>query len=262
MATHSSVLAWRISGTGEPDGLPSMGSHRVGHDWSDLAAAAAVVINRLSVIICQIFYIVFHKLQLVLTANSSLLQKFCFILLWSLPTARVWYFLNIVLRKTEFNFPFPIFRSEWDSWLCTQMEDSLINFSSVILKYLQGIAWLLFSCLLWVVRKQQVTCLHCGYFPVGNAFGDQLGRFFQTADDTVNYDWHSCHSPQSWTWRKSIWVRLYFNKVCASKNITCSPRPLPRTSFGQIVQTWNVVSCPVKYKLAHAIGTCHLPTRM
>ena len=41
-ATHSSVLAWRIPGTGEPDGLPSMGSHRAGHDWSDLAAAAAV----------------------------------------------------------------------------------------------------------------------------------------------------------------------------------------------------------------------------
>ena len=40
MATHSSVLAWRIPGTGEPGGLPSMGSHRVGHDWSDLAAAA------------------------------------------------------------------------------------------------------------------------------------------------------------------------------------------------------------------------------
>ena len=41
MATHPSVLAWRIPGTGEPDGLPSMGSHRVGHDWSGLAAAAA-----------------------------------------------------------------------------------------------------------------------------------------------------------------------------------------------------------------------------
>ena len=40
MATHSSVLAWRIPGTGEPGGLPFMGSHRVGHDWSDLAAAA------------------------------------------------------------------------------------------------------------------------------------------------------------------------------------------------------------------------------
>ena len=44
-ATHSSVsvLAWRIPRTGESGGLPSMGSHRVGHDWSDLAAAAAAL---------------------------------------------------------------------------------------------------------------------------------------------------------------------------------------------------------------------------
>ena len=41
MATHSSVLAWRVPGTGEPGGLPSMGSHRVGHAGSDSAAAAA-----------------------------------------------------------------------------------------------------------------------------------------------------------------------------------------------------------------------------
>ena len=41
MATHSSVLVWRIPGTEEPGGLPSMGSHRVRHDSSDLAAAAA-----------------------------------------------------------------------------------------------------------------------------------------------------------------------------------------------------------------------------
>ena len=41
MATHSSVLAWRIPGMGEPGGLPSIGSHRVGHDCSDSAAAAA-----------------------------------------------------------------------------------------------------------------------------------------------------------------------------------------------------------------------------
>ena len=40
MATHSSVHVWRISGTGEPGVLPSMGSHRVGHDWSNLAAVA------------------------------------------------------------------------------------------------------------------------------------------------------------------------------------------------------------------------------
>ena len=43
MATHSSVLAWRIPGTAEPGGLPSMGSHRVRHDWSDLAAAATPI---------------------------------------------------------------------------------------------------------------------------------------------------------------------------------------------------------------------------
>ena len=41
MATDSSVLAWRIPGTVEPGGMPSMGSHRVGHDWSELAAPAA-----------------------------------------------------------------------------------------------------------------------------------------------------------------------------------------------------------------------------
>ena len=48
MATHSSVLAWRIPGTAEPGGLPSMGLHRVGHDWSDLAAAADLLFNRWS----------------------------------------------------------------------------------------------------------------------------------------------------------------------------------------------------------------------
>ena len=46
MATHSSVLAWRIPGMGEPGGLPSMGSHRVRQD-SDLAAAAAELTNRM-----------------------------------------------------------------------------------------------------------------------------------------------------------------------------------------------------------------------
>ena len=44
MATHSRVLAWRIPGTGEPGGLPSLGSRRVGRDWSDTAAAAAAAV--------------------------------------------------------------------------------------------------------------------------------------------------------------------------------------------------------------------------
>ena len=55
MVTHSSVLAWRIPGTGEPGGLLSMGSHRVGHDWSDLAAAAAAEFQK-NIYFCFIDY--------------------------------------------------------------------------------------------------------------------------------------------------------------------------------------------------------------
>ena len=54
MATHSSVLAWRIPGMGEPGGLLSMGSHRVRHNWSDLAAAAVI---RLPIISFGILFI-------------------------------------------------------------------------------------------------------------------------------------------------------------------------------------------------------------
>ena len=50
MATHSSVLAWRIPGTAEPGGLLSVGLHRVGHDWSDLAVVVVVV-----VVVCWVF---------------------------------------------------------------------------------------------------------------------------------------------------------------------------------------------------------------
>ena len=57
MATHSSVLAWRIPGTGEPGGLPSLGLHRVGHDWSDLAAAAAAA----TYVYLQLVYIVVQQ---------------------------------------------------------------------------------------------------------------------------------------------------------------------------------------------------------
>ena len=55
MATHSSVLAWRIPGTGEPGGLLSMGLHRVGHDWIDLAAAAACPPTPLALWTCILY---------------------------------------------------------------------------------------------------------------------------------------------------------------------------------------------------------------
>ena len=67
MATHSSVLSWRIPGTGEPGGLLSMGSHKVGHDWSDLAIAIAIVqkpfmlyMDLVWILIVSVFKELFH----------------------------------------------------------------------------------------------------------------------------------------------------------------------------------------------------------
>ena len=51
MATHSSVLAWRIPGTAEPGGLLSVGLHRVRHDWSDLAAAASLLAPQVALVV-------------------------------------------------------------------------------------------------------------------------------------------------------------------------------------------------------------------
>ena len=62
MATHSSILAWRIPGTEEPSGLPSMGSHRVGHDWSDLAAVAAAAMRKMNIL---------HKYSILNTSNYT-----------------------------------------------------------------------------------------------------------------------------------------------------------------------------------------------
>ena len=68
MATRSSVLAWRVPGTGEPGGLPFMGSHRVGHDWSDLAAAAAVLAQK----VVFLFSFIFSKKCFMDSDNFSL----------------------------------------------------------------------------------------------------------------------------------------------------------------------------------------------
>ena len=65
VATHSSVLAWRIPGMAEPGGLPSMGSHRDGHDWSDLAAAAAACKLSVKHSMCiKVFSLVLPELEL------------------------------------------------------------------------------------------------------------------------------------------------------------------------------------------------------
>ena len=86
MATHSSILAWRILGTEEPGGLPSMGSHRVGHNWSDLAAAAAVSwllpcethirllthkTIRKDIEFCQFFFCIFWNYHMIFIFHST-----------------------------------------------------------------------------------------------------------------------------------------------------------------------------------------------
>ena len=68
MATHSSVLAWRISGTGEPGGLLSMGSHRGGHDGS---ALAAILTNHEFII----YYLVFYQKTCESLIEKSLSEK-------------------------------------------------------------------------------------------------------------------------------------------------------------------------------------------
>ena len=63
MATHSSVLAWRIPGTGEPGGLPSMGSRRVRHNWSNLAAAVAAGYTKVCLVKAMVFPVVMHECE-------------------------------------------------------------------------------------------------------------------------------------------------------------------------------------------------------
>ena len=89
MATHSSVLAWRIPGTGEPGGLLSMRLHRVGHDWSDLAAAAA----------CLDYYSLLMSLEINVNVSPSTLffsKLFgCSRLFTYMPFIGLWKFFSI-----------------------------------------------------------------------------------------------------------------------------------------------------------------------
>ena len=96
MATHSSVLAWRIPGTGESDGLPSMGSHRVRHDWSDLAAAA------------NSFATLEQMFMLLFCLSNCLISPFILLFYFNMPTTYTpgntmyWMVVGRRLAKEEF----------------------------------------------------------------------------------------------------------------------------------------------------------------
>ena len=94
MATHSSVLAWRIPGTEEPGGLPSIGSQRVRHNLSDLAAAAGA-------------YCIFKFLLIILTKQflSGLWRLFCFLFWWSRGQGKI--FRELFLIPIFLYHPFP-----------------------------------------------------------------------------------------------------------------------------------------------------------
>ena len=101
MATHSSVLAWRIPGTGELGGLPSLGSHRVGHDWSDLAAAAAAAIPRCSQVeplMHQSYLGVFSKLTWIWNSQDAKL--------FGEYAQKSWHYLLL-----------PVSKQVWTKWL-------------------------------------------------------------------------------------------------------------------------------------------------
>ena len=85
MAIHSSVLAWRIPETGEPGGLPSLGSHRVGHDWSDLAAAAAAISCSPLIRLWTMRF----KHKLLMQLPDYLLQGFVSLRSWFSPSHRL-----------------------------------------------------------------------------------------------------------------------------------------------------------------------------
>ena len=112
MATHSSVLAWRIPGTGEPGGLPSMVSHRVGHDWSDLAAAA----------VCWGWLLLLSELSLLSQTCRHYPEE-----INSMACAQSSYPCPVILRTyCSLNSPCPYFRAS-DRTLLIRSRQCLLN---------------------------------------------------------------------------------------------------------------------------------------
>ena len=146
MATNSSILAWRIPETGEPGGLPSMGLHRVGHDWSDLAAALSYVsflcvldINfmsdmRFANIFSYFIGCLFHFVDYFFCCTESFkldvltLVYFCFLLVYSVAILKYFKILCIC----NISYQFLLFKCCFDTnTLCSSCK----HFKSSALKF-------------------------------------------------------------------------------------------------------------------------------
>ena len=106
MATHSSVLAGRIPGTGKPGGLPSMVLHRVGHDWRDLATAAACW-GSFPWIPCLLKHFVHEKVLNFVRFFSALIE----IMVWFLSLILLMCCITLILQNTE-NINWPVITEE------------------------------------------------------------------------------------------------------------------------------------------------------
>ena len=115
MATHSSILAWGIPGTEEPSGLPSMGSHRVGHNWSDLAAAAIWlpgegweegIVKEFGMDMYELLYVKWITNKDLLYSTWNSVQ--CYVAAW----------MGEVLGENGYMYMF-----DWGSWHCTGDRD-------------------------------------------------------------------------------------------------------------------------------------------
>ena len=114
MATHSNLLAWRIPGMGEPGGLPFLGSHRVRHDWSDLAAAAAAAAVLLLFHTNPIASInrIYHSgsqsiifsIILSISVTKDRVFHVPFILLWSICFRQFIFMLHVLLILSHISF--------------------------------------------------------------------------------------------------------------------------------------------------------------
>ena len=122
MATHSSVLAWRIPGTGEPGEMPSMGSHRVGHDWSDLAAAAAAAFCDYGLCVCPLMPLATPTILLGFLLpwtwgiSSQMLQK---------SAAAAPYLGRGVSPHSRPFWPWTWSSSSWPSWAQEKLKNTL-----------------------------------------------------------------------------------------------------------------------------------------
>ena len=103
MATHSSGHVWKVPGTGEPGGLPAMGSHRVGHDCSDLAAAAEMILltcilqNKIRVMTLIIIVVVLYSL---LTTFPVVVKISMILLFWTVKNLQM---RKLLLKVFSFN---------------------------------------------------------------------------------------------------------------------------------------------------------------